>query len=635
MKRPFFVALLAPMFAYGAPSGMDWRSGQRVPDTMRQQFDTLKANQDDLHHISVSMQGKLNSANGSRVGGTDTGTDVSNGVAIGGGPVGRSVAAHFSDIVSIADYGAKCDGTTDDTASAQAAITDVSTNPKYAHGVRIYIPYGVCLISSPLSFSTLDGRSISIRGSGITSSTLRFSGTDGLVISMQGGGLDISDLHVQRSVASGVGNQALSVTAPHGNVQAVVSNVQIDGTDQAVAWQTGAVFRNIGPQINHLYVNGFPNSNGADTVDSYAIGIFGALGPTSAGNIYAIDAKIVNSVFVGSRTGIRIGGAVQGVFVTNSEAIANDYGIYWDSTATAPQNAVAELLLVNNFHVNSHSSGIYTAGMNQVSVHDGLILHYAPSIDQFYGVNITKGQDATVSGLQINGDGSAGHPETFIRLGSYSVASVIGNKSLTLNGPSIDVSGSAYISVIGNTSANFPNYSGDRILGCNTTNVMCVANNMDNTFAFSETTGGNVGISAKGNVNVKGKALFVPQVFSNSTSGYGFNVGGQPYNVMTSTGPLNVSICGSSNCTIGNPSNTVSILGAMTAQTISAASLKLFGNLYSSGKVCLDANCARYVYEDAPKHKVKIGNSTNGDVFSIDDKGNVLVKGSLTQNSNP
>ncbi|CAI9119527.1 hypothetical protein LMG32879_000344 [Brytella acorum] len=57
-------------------------------------------------------------------------------------------------------------------------------------------------------------------------------------------------------------------------------------------------------------------------------------------------------------------------------------------------------------------------------------------------------------------------------------------------------------------------------------------------------------------------------------------------------------------------------------------------NFYvSNGRYCLDTACARYIYEAGSR--VKIGNTTNGDVFSIDDSGNVIAKGTITPSATP
>lgn len=65
----------------------------------------------------------------------------------------------------------------------------------------------------------------------------------------------------------------------------------------------------------------------------------------------------------------------------------------------------------------------------------------------------------------------------------------------------------------------------------------------------------------------------------------------------------------------------------------SKASFKFDQNINVTGKACLDSSCTRYVYES--NSKVYIGNTTNGNVASIDDSGNLILKGTLTQSSTP
>ncbi|MBK2669219.1 glycosyl hydrolase family 28-related protein [Citrobacter portucalensis] len=52
-----------------------------------------------------------------------------------------------AQVINLKDFGAKCDGVTDDTAAIQAAVAAAQT------GIRIVQPTGVCLTSQPLSFT--------------------------------------------------------------------------------------------------------------------------------------------------------------------------------------------------------------------------------------------------------------------------------------------------------------------------------------------------------------------------------------------------------------------------------------------------------------------------------------------------
>ena len=66
------------------------------------------------------------------------------------------------------DFGAKCDGTTDDTAAIQAWLA------KAAPGVQLVAPAGTCLFSTPVSAPTAS--SYSIVGAGVGASVLKYAG---------------------------------------------------------------------------------------------------------------------------------------------------------------------------------------------------------------------------------------------------------------------------------------------------------------------------------------------------------------------------------------------------------------------------------------------------------------------------
>lgn len=73
--------------------------------------------------------------------------------------------------------------------------------------------------------------------------------------------------------------------------------------------------------------------------------------------------------------------------------------------------------------------------------------------------------------------------------------------------------------------------------------------------------------------------------------------------------------------------------GYTTAGNVSGSTISASSNLQTSGKVCLDSSCTRYVYESSGK--VYIGNSSAGNLASIDDSGNMTLKGTLTQSGTP
>lgn len=87
----------------------------------------------------------------------------------GTGAVARGTSDKLTDIVSVKDFGATGDGSTDDTVAIQAAM-DV--------GGRIYVPAGTYIVSSSLLFKS---SGICLVGDGRNNTTISFTGTTGPV----------------------------------------------------------------------------------------------------------------------------------------------------------------------------------------------------------------------------------------------------------------------------------------------------------------------------------------------------------------------------------------------------------------------------------------------------------------------
>lgn len=94
-----------------------------------------------------------------------------------GGTTARTLAGRAADVVNIADFGAKCDGVTDDAADINAAFAyartkmsaEITTNGQLIFAPeKIVFPAGVCLVKSTLNWTGLQSSSLEIDATGAT-----------------------------------------------------------------------------------------------------------------------------------------------------------------------------------------------------------------------------------------------------------------------------------------------------------------------------------------------------------------------------------------------------------------------------------------------------------------------------------
>lgn len=110
----------------------------------------------DLQAIMDKLAGTVNAASISNtVSDQQAITDKLDFLATGTGAVTRSLGAKLRDVVSVKDFGAALDGTTDDTAAWTAAL---------ATGKDILFPAGTSKITDKLAFSATEGQAITGAG---------------------------------------------------------------------------------------------------------------------------------------------------------------------------------------------------------------------------------------------------------------------------------------------------------------------------------------------------------------------------------------------------------------------------------------------------------------------------------------
>jgi hypothetical protein len=260
---------------------------------------------------------------------------------------------------NVKNLGATGDGVTDDGPAFIAALAAA------AGGGTVVIPAGTYRIGSALPRNLTGGVSIVGAGSGAT--TLSFpNGTDGLMFTLTAAAnVHVHGLTITRAVAGAYTNTGLSITSPAPNATRF-GNITIHDVVMAGAWLTGINVVASLVSLDHVLVLMANATGGGPGVGIQAAGVDGAN--------YLVELTLNDVETIGGNVGLLIGTWVQGVYVTQSRFIGNDYGIRWDGVDTHGDLWMA----VSNSHFNSGTRGLLTfTGMspqivNTYSLHFGI-----------------------------------------------------------------------------------------------------------------------------------------------------------------------------------------------------------------------------------------------------------------------
>lgn len=97
---------------------------------------------------------------------------------------GTSRVLANSDVVNVLDQGAKCDGSTDDTAAFNASFSAALAK---SGGSAILVPAGRCIVSTTLALTVTGNKSINLRGEGRDVSEIVWSSaSNGLTVTLSG-----------------------------------------------------------------------------------------------------------------------------------------------------------------------------------------------------------------------------------------------------------------------------------------------------------------------------------------------------------------------------------------------------------------------------------------------------------------
>lgn len=374
---------------------------------------------------------------------TIDGTITGGKVTATGSTTARSMAARAADVINVKDYGAVCDGTTNDAVAIQAAFTAAANA---ATGITLVFPTGKCLINSQISQSIGANHGIRVQGAGGQNGiySANGSGVD-ITLTATTATFDIANMAFIRT-AGGISGTGLAVTA---TVSGVLSyshfdNLTFNGSPSrnTASWQVGLHLTSLGAPVIHGVISGQPDGTNSTT----NIGI--QLSGTDTSH-FLIDTKISDTALQGGHASISVDGAVQGVFITNSEGIGSDYGIYAEDTTNFLN--FQEALLVTNNHFNNLIAGIYIHRMPENQIIGNLFLHFNPLAGREWdAIKIEQAGQEVVSGNTIFGTGV--NPEKAIKIfGNEQLNVVTGNNVMFISGLCVDAAGSFNTLVTGNS----------------------------------------------------------------------------------------------------------------------------------------------------------------------------------------
>jgi len=138
----------------------------------------------------------------------------------GAGGVARSVQSKVRELVSVKDYGAAGDGTTDDSSSVQAAIDFVNT----AGGGVVWFPLGTFLCNTPLELPN----GVLLRGSGREGTIILKDSTTTKNFTITASAL-VTDIYAPGTLPSAL-NAVIVLTGSGGRYTGGIEDLAIEGT---------------------------------------------------------------------------------------------------------------------------------------------------------------------------------------------------------------------------------------------------------------------------------------------------------------------------------------------------------------------------------------------------------------------
>lgn len=301
----------------------------------------------------------------------------------------------LNSVFNVLDFGAVCDGTTNDTTAIQSAINAAQSSS--AKSKRVIFPAGQCA-TDPL---TISGNSISIVGQGNTHDQTSLMGTvlkklsNGTGLYITGGSVSVSSLTVNGNSTTGYGIQVSGPNCNLADVSVVNAEVGIRIGNDATSGYNANQWRlyNVTARNN--------TSHGLHISDNTSSGVSANANAGLANGVFLYgnggSGMLVEQAFANNFNGINAeSNSAYGILISGSYAQNN---ALWSSHAEG--NSLGQIHFAtgsaNNLAMTADNNDLTDSGTNS-------IIRATGGVSQIIGTtrSILVSQSASASGSWIN-----------------------------------------------------------------------------------------------------------------------------------------------------------------------------------------------------------------------------------------
>jgi len=355
------------------------KSDARVPSGATTEWTAEDAN--DLRQALLDTRGAVLGLQTAAAGGLNINNPSASSILATGSTAPRTLAARFSEVTNILDYGADPTGGTDSTAAIQSAINAAPS------GSTVLVPNGSYLISTGLTVSS------ALRIAGYGKAQSKLIGTSGqTVLTVLNAGANVYDLALSDLMIAFTSGNSSSVgisagNATYGMVHFSLDRVSITNTNKA---GNGVLFNNaLVGSLTDCVVTGWDNS----------LNLLATLGPDIAITVRGGEYSNSNIAFnIGAAMLRAYGPVLEGntnyavkLSGTGSPAYYA-FGTYYEGNGTADVYVATSTLAFVSTHGCQYTS---PSAPTNLLVDAGATTPRVCSIGDFYSAAVTNNCAAT------------------------------------------------------------------------------------------------------------------------------------------------------------------------------------------------------------------------------------------------